>query len=268
MKKNKYSGAGNKFVIINDSENNASDKTVIVNEEVKNNPEIDGVIFIEASDIADFKMNYFNKDGTGNALCGNGLRCTAKFIHDEKLSGKNDLTIEAVGEIFHINKLDEKKYSVSFPPPKIINPEIPLTINTTGWWLRVNISYVDVGSPHAVIFLKEVNSPHFADIEKLEVDILGKLFRYHKDLMPEGANVNFVSINEDGSLNIRSYERGVEAETLACGTGSLSSALAAYIKYGIKPPINLHTRSGDILTVEFENDLTNLRLTGPAEKYG
>lgn len=265
--KKKYSGAGNKFIIINDS-GNISDKIAVVKEEVKIDPEIDGVIFIEASDVADFKMNYYNKDGTGNALCGNGLRCTAKFIHDEKLSGKDELTIESVGETFHVKRLDEKTYSASFPPPKIINPEIPLTINTTGWWLRVNVSYTDVGSPHVVIFLKEVNSPHFADIEKLEVDILGKLFRYHKDLMPEGANVNFVEVCKDGLLKIRSYERGVEGETLACGTGCLSAALAAYLKYDIEPPVRLLTKSGDILEVNFEykNGFEKITLTGPAER--
>ncbi|KAA0210165.1 diaminopimelate epimerase [Ignavibacteria bacterium CHB1] len=268
MEDKKYSGAGNKFVMLNNLDGQFSDYEKVVKEKVELHKEIDGVIFLESSRKADYKMNYYNKDGTGNALCGNGLRCTAGFIFDEGLSGNHSLLIEAVNEVYRVNRLNNGIYSVGFPPPKVFNPDVPLTVNTSGWWISINISYVDVGSPHAVIFNNEVNSSHFKDIDNMDVDMIGRVIRNHKDLLPEGANVNFIEIQEE-FLKIRSYERGVEGETLACGTGALSGAFSAFAKYGIEPPIKLLTRSGDILEVNFnfDNGFKNIELSGPAKRY-
>lgn len=269
----KYSGAGNKFAILNDIGQVIHNKPSVIQEIVENNNELDGVIFVERSGIADFKMNYFNKDGSGNALCGNGLRCTMKFINDNSLSDKNEISLEAVGKIFYCRKNDDGRISVTFPAPVKVRLNFELKVHFTDWWQSLNCYYVDVGSPHIVVFIDEIEKPKISNLNDLPVNEWGRNIRMHKDLMPEGANVNFVKVNEEkNELEIRSFERGVEAETLACGTGAISSAIVYYFVRKKTNPVNLLTRSEEYLTVElrfnFKNDeISEVVLTGNAEKY-
>ena len=274
MEYQKYSGAGNDFLILNnlkDSIVDYSQMTIDLVSRERNN--FDGVIFVEESDIADFKMNYYNRDGSGNALCGNGLRCTVQFIKDNLLSDKKDMSIEAVGKIFSAHIPSENIVTIGFPPPQKIKLKFKLKVQFAEWWQLVNCSYIDIGSPHGIIFIDDIEKPLIKDINDIPMDEWGRNVRMHKDFAPEGVNAQFVQILsvENSEIALRSYERGVEGETLACGTGAISSAIVAHAIKDIKPPIKVHTRSKNILTVNFnvvENHIRNLNLTGPAERMG
>lgn len=236
------------------------------------NHDADGVIFVEKSNTSDFKMNYFNKDGTGDALCGNGLRCTVKFINDNLISEKKDLKIEAVNKIYYCKTSDDDQISVLFPPPTIIKSNFKLKVHFQDWWELLNCSYVECGSPHIVVFIDEIQKPRISSLDEININEWGRNIRMHKDLLPDGANVNFVKVlsKERGEIEIRSYERGVEGETLACGTGALSSALIFYLIVNEANPVQVLTRSKEYLTIEFnigEENLLGITMTGNACRY-
>lgn len=270
FKVKKYSGAGNRFLMIN----NLEGKINVSSELVKNliaekGPEMDGIIFIEASSIADYKMNYYNKDGTGNALCGNGLRCTARFLKDEGITCNDIVLIEGVSKLFDCRFSDDGEIIVGFPPPGKMKFNFKLKVHFAEWWQLIGASYVDVGSPHVVIFIDDIEKPIVTNLEEIPIEEWGKYVRMHKDFLPDGVNANFVKVinAEKGELQIRSFERGVEGETLACGTGSLSSAISAYAVKGVKTPVRLLTRSGEYLTVTFsvvDGTIRELKLKGNA----
>jgi diaminopimelate epimerase len=269
----KYSGAGNKFVILDNLGNSITDHTKKVLELMSEsgNEEMDGVIFLEASSLGDFRMNYFNKDGTGNALCGNGLRCTIRYINDNNFSDKKNLIIEAVSNTYECNILEDGEISVAFPPPEKIRTQFNLKVHFVEWWQSLNVSFVDVGSPHIIVFIDEIEKPEIKSLEEVEIMEWGRNIRMHKDLMPEGANVNFVNVvsKEKGEIAIRSYERGVERETLACGTGAISSAIVSNLTREVMQPVKVLTKSGNYLTVGFDvvdNEIKNLTLAGGAER--
>lgn len=267
----KYSGAGNKFIMLDNTEMVLTEYEKIVSEltSKEENKDTDGVIFVEKSDTADFKMNYFNKDGTGNALCGNGLRCTFKYISDNNLSDKVKMKIEAISNIYDCENSGGGIISVTFPPPEKIKTNFKLKVHFQEWWELLNCSFVNCGSPHIVVFIDEIEKPKVNSLDEINIFDWGRNIRMHKDLMPEGANVNFVKVTdqETGELEIRSYERGVEGETLACGTGAISSALIFYILRKQTKPVKLLTRSGEFLRVDFgieNNKLSEVILSGNA----
>ncbi|MBL7127498.1 MAG: diaminopimelate epimerase [Ignavibacteria bacterium] len=269
----KYSGAGNKFIILNNLDESYTDRRSKVLELMNEdgNDEMDGVIFIEKSSIGDFHMNYFNRDGSGNALCANGLRCTARYISDNNLSDSDNLIIEAVSNKYECKILDNGQISVAFPPPLRIKTKFKLKVHFVEWWQLLTASYVDVGSPHIVVFIDDIEKPVVKNLSDVKIMEWGQNIRMHKDLMPEGANVNFVYVvsKEKGEIEIRSYERGVERETLACGTGAMSSAIISVALRGLKSPIKVLTKFGSYLTVDFnivDNKVQNLSLAGGAER--
>ena len=271
MEFQKYSGAGNTFLMINNLDGKIINHNDITLEliSMKGNELFDGVIFLEDSDIADFHMNYFNKDGSGNALCGNGLRCTVKYILDNKISDKKIMAIEAVSKIYKTEIISDNLISVGFPPPDKIKMKFKLKVHFLDWWQLLTCSYIDVGSPHIVVFIDDIEKPEVKSIDVIPIDDWGRNIRMHKDLMPEGANVNFVQIipPENGEISIRSYERGVEGETQACGTGALSAAIISYAQRQVKTPVKIKTKSGEYLIVDFkvvDNKIINLSLSGNA----
>ncbi|MDQ3193891.1 MAG: diaminopimelate epimerase [Bacteroidota bacterium] len=266
----RYSGAGNKFAIVNNLNGKFKIYEEPVAEIISAEKEMDGVIFVECSEAADFKMNYFNRDGSGDALCGNGLRCTMKFINENSISDKDELNIEAVGGIYKCENMNNGQISVTFPPPAKIKTNFKLKVHFQEWWELLNCSYVDCGSPHIIVFIDEIEKPQTENLHQVRINEWGRNIRMHKDLMPEGANVNFVKVISNGELEIRSYERGVEGETLACGTGAISSALIYFILREQSKPVRVLTRSGQNLSVDFnieEKKLLSVKLTGNAEKY-
>ena len=268
MKIIKYSGAGNKFLMVNNLEGNINVNGELVRHMIsEHGQEMDGVIFAEQSSIADYKMNYYNKDGTGDALCGNGLRCTAMFLKDEGITAGDIVLLEGVGKIYDCRFTEDGEVSVGFPPPEKMKFKFKLKVHFGEWWQLVDASYVDVGSPHCVIFIEDIEKPEVMSLNDVPVDEWGKYVRMHKDFLPEGVHAHFVGVKGKNELEIRSFERGVEGETLACGTGSISSAICAYAVKGCEMPVRLLTKSGDYLTVDFqieENKIRGLKLKGPA----
>jgi diaminopimelate epimerase len=270
----RYSGAGNTFIIVNNLDNNISDREETTLELIKipGNDIFDGVIFIEDSSIADYHMNYYNRDGTGNALCGNGLRCTARYLEDNGITYRPNILIEAVSKIFSCTYTTGNRICVAFPPPKEIRLNFSLKVQFAEWWQSIPVSYVDVGSPHIMVFTDDIKEPIIKSLDEIPIDEWGRNLRMHKDLQPEGANVNFIKVISEnpGVIEIRSFERGVERETLACGTGAISSAIISNLLREIKPPIEVRTKSGETLTVSFikkANEIQHITLTGNAVRF-
>ena len=265
------SGAGNDFILIDKNINPGfvPDQNIIkIICNRRYGVGADGVIAVSNSSSYDFEMEYFNADGSTGSLCGNGARCAVKFAD---LSGRvKHETAEFLsnGVAYSGKVLNDKEIRIFFNPPQRL--KYNFKINASGQ--LINSNFVDTGSPHVVIkiedILKNPANPKifYNDLNNFPVYDLGREIRYHKDFAPEGTNVNFVRL-KDGKIHIRTYERGVEDETLACGTGSTAAALVGSSLFNIKPPIFLITRGGDELVVDFkiENQkFKDLSLTGPA----
>ena len=267
----KMSGAGNDFVIIDKAENselNPDSEFVQALCHRRNGIGADGVIVIDDKPGYDFVMEYYNADGSTGTLCGNGARCSIMFAEKSlRLKDKKALFlsggIEYSGEV-----INDEIVKFNLNQPKELKPGFEIK---TGC-LLIKSSFVDTGSPHAVIRIEDIfnseGNPEFpeSDIDKLPVFELGKELRYCSTFAPKGSNINFISI-KDGKVYIRTYERGVEDETLACGTGSVASAIISFLNYGVEPPVTLVTRSGKELLVDFSaegNVIQNVSLTGPA----
>jgi diaminopimelate epimerase len=267
----KYTGAGNNFIMINNLDlkiNNFENITKELCSKVENK-EIDGVIFVETTIKADLKMNYFNRDGSSGSLCGNGLRCTVKYALDNNLIKKENLTVEAVDKIYKCEVIDEKNIRVEMPDPSAVNPSFKLKVNFGEWWEELECAYVDCGSPHIVVFIDDIKKPIVKELSKVNVNEWGRNIRMHRDLMPEGANVNFVKIAGENEIHTRTFERGVERETLSSGTGSISSAIVSYIKREVNTPIKVLPRYGEYITIDFTDTggkIKNLSITGGANK--
>ena len=190
----------------------------------------DGLLVLEKSKIADVRMRIFNPDGSEAQMCGNGARCVA-FYFKSKISrqksrdpdissGKNQkskISIETKAGIID-SEVRGFNVKIKLTNPKDIKLNIPLKINNR--ILKVN--FINTGVPHTVIFVE--------GLDKIDVVNLGRIIRYHKKFMPQGTNVDFVEIKDDENIRIRTYERGVEDETLSCGTGAVASAIISNIK--------------------------------------
>lgn len=265
------SGAGNDFVIFDRKINEDLDLSPIFIQSVchrRNGVGADGVIVIDDKPGYNFSMEYFNSDGSTGTLCGNGARCSIMFAEKTfRLKEKKALFLSG-GIEFSGEVLDSEIVKFNLNPPG----DIKLNFEVKAGNCSINCSFANTGSPHAVIRLDDIlkNSeagklPAF-DLENLPVFELGKELRYSPYFTPDGTNVNFIKI-ENNNVFIRTYERGVEDETLACGTGSVASAIVSFLNFGIEPPVSLITRSGKELLVDFStdgNEIKNVSLTGPA----
>lgn len=253
----KYSGCGNDFILIDNRNNLFPSHHVSLISRLCRRPDgigADGVILIETSHIADVKMRIFNSDGKEAEMCGNGLRCIMKFLHELGIT-KSKLDIETMERKLHIESFGDQ-VKASMGSPKDIKQNISLMIQNK----EVIVHYLDTGVPHAIHFVE--------NIEDAPVVELGSKIRFHSFFQPKGANANFVQITGPTSLTIRTYERGVEAETLACGTGATAAALMAHLDKGLVSPIEVKTKSGQNLTISFSVDekkqFTNVMQSGPA----
>jgi diaminopimelate epimerase len=261
----KMSGAGNDFIVI-DKKKNAGLK--LEKEMIpklcnrRNGIGADGLITIDDSNTNDFVMNYYNADGSTGSLCANGARCAILFVSESgRLVGKSanflSNNIEYKGEI--ISNSEIKFY---LNPPKKIKYNFKIKAGSR----FINAHYADTGSPHVVIDIQE-SEGFLPSLEKVPVESLGREIRYLPEFAPDGTNVNFINV-EENLIHIRTYERGVEAETLACGTGSVAAALISYVTHKILPPIELLTKGNEKLFVNFDvenSKVKNLSLTGPAK---
>jgi len=213
----------------------------------------DGLILIEDSDQADFKWQFFNGDGSVAEMCGNGARCAARFAYMQGIAPAR-MRLETLAGIIEAS-VSDINVAIRMTKPRDLQLQRSITVDDA----PVSLHSVDTGVPHAVVFVD--------DIDGMDVCDLGSRIRHHKAFMPAGTNVNFVR-QQDGALKVRTYERGVEDETLACGTGAVASALVAAMLKQAESPVEIITSGGDRLTITFdlEDGLSaeNVFLKGPA----
>jgi diaminopimelate epimerase len=229
----------------------------------------DGVLVLGDDDNYVFNVHYFNADGSTGSLCANGARCAIRYGKESGRIGLEKAEFIVNDCKYSGQVLDERliKFNLNQPTDYKNNFKIKAANQL------ITASYMNTGSPHVVIKIDDVlrnpanPNSFYNNLVDFPVIDLGKEIRNHKDFAPAGTNVNFISIEND-FVKIRSYERGVENETLACGTGSAAAALISFLDYNLKPPIKLLVKSGEILIVDFklvDRDVNELSLTGPAE---
>lgn len=200
----------------------------------------DGLILIERSLRADFKWHYYNPDGEEVEMCGNGSRCAARFAYLNRISLER-LSFETMAGIIKA-EVKGGRVKVELTRPKGLRLGLKIPIDGKEY----EGNFLNTGVPHVVYFID--------DIDNIDVIGIGRKTRYHDIFKPSGTNANFVKIVDPHSLSIRTYERGVEDETLACGTGSVASALIAGSLGKVKSPVSLKTKGGKTLKVYFKWD--------------
>lgn len=215
----------------------------------------DGMIFLEESAAADFRMRIFNADGSEAEMCGNGIRCLARFIQEAGFAADRFL-IETMHHKIPVACLGQA-VKVQMPDAVEMNCFIPLSVDG----VDLTVHYLDTGVPHAVLFVD--------NLEDEGLMPLAAKIRFHPCFSPKGVNVDFATIAPSGEINIRTYERGVEAETLSCGTGAAAVGVLGAIVGGYGSPVAICPRSGERLLLAFTKQgrqVTHLEMTGPAAK--
>ena len=254
----KMNGAGNDFVLID----NRDRKLSLLPEQIvglcnrQKAIGADGLILLENSSNgkADFAWKFYNSDGSEAEMCGNGARCFARFVR--QLTGKEDrIAFETLSGIIHAEFVDHL-VKVSLTTPSHLR--LGMDILWEGESRKVH--FINTGVPHAVYFVDQLAS--------VPVQKWGASLRYHDRFGPKGTNVNFVQVLNAHSIRVRTYERGVEGETLACGTGVTATALIASRVFDWPSPVTVTTQGGDQLQVGFTwtgENFKDVTLTGPAE---
>ncbi|KUO60862.1 hypothetical protein APF79_05120 [bacterium BRH_c32] len=268
----KLSGSGNDFILFDDKLNptlSLTEETIKKLTDRHNGIGCDGVLVVNRnSDEADFAVTYYNADGSTGSLCANGSRCIIKYAKEENLFEGNEVNFILNGNNYSGEVLANGllRFILNSPSRAKLNFKIKANAQL------ITASYVDTGSPHVVIDIKDVlRDPKdlrsfYTDINDFPVYELGREIRFHNDFKPEGVNVNFIDTTEE-VVKIRSYERGVENETLSCGTGSVAAAIIAVLNYDYKSPVKLLVRNEDLLEVDFkleDGHFNDVSLTGPA----
>jgi diaminopimelate epimerase len=237
----KMSGSGNNFLVID-----GRDPSLIRNPShfarqvcrPKVSVGADGVLLLEGSGMADFLMRIFNADGSEAEMCGNGARCIARFAYLKGIA-QEKMTIETVAGLVQAEVKGRRvKIRMGEPKDLVLNQRIRIEGE------EVLLHRLNTGVPHAVLSVQK--------LEEASVVDLGRKIRFHESFRPAGTNVNFIAVNDSHHIQIRTYERGVEDETLACGTGSVASALITAALGQVESPVHLHTRGGEVITVYFE----------------
>ena len=258
----KMVGAGNDFILI--SAQPKMDYTKFTKAVCARNTGIgaDGVLIFDKSKTSDFQMRIINADGSEAEMCGNGARCMAAYIVSKHAAANRLFSMETLaGQI--VAEADGEIARVRLSNPKEYKAGIVLKINKQ----TLHASHIDTGVPHAVIFVE--------GLSEVDVHSLGRLIRNHDQFKPRGTNANFVEQTREDLVTVRTYERGVEDETLACGTGSVAAAIVAYLHVHPKTK-NVHeafmrvlTKSGEILEVTFDIkngvEISNVWLKGTAK---
>jgi|SRR3989339_1969177 len=251
----KLSGSGNDFIFIDNMDGalQVGDlasfaKTLC---ERKVSVGADGLIVLEPSATVDFRWRFFNADGSEAEMCGNGGRCAARFAFFKGIAGER-MSFETIAGIIdaEVNR-DVAKIHLTSPHSLVIDDQIKAGGS------NIAVHSINTGVPHVVHFIE--------NIEQFDVFNIGREIRRHGHYLPAGANANFVFVVDDHTLRVRTYERGVEDETLACGTGCVASALIAARKGFVQSPVAVHVKSGEILKIYFKqtsNDFTEVYLEG------
>lgn len=252
----KMHGAGNDFVMVDDrKEQFPVDRKEWMASLGKRRTGIgcDGFILVQNSATADFKMRFFNPDGGEVEMCGNGARCVARFARDIGAAG-DSMEFETVAGAIQA-EVFKREVCLHLTQPKDWRIDEMLEVDGE----EIRYSMVNTGVPHVVV---EVD-----DLAEVDLVGMGSAIRYHEEFQPAGTNANFITVTGPDSLSLRTYERGVEGETLACGTGITACALVAGKSGKVNPPVKVKSAFGDILTVNYtptEKGATDVTLTGSA----
>ena len=237
----KMSGSGNDFILIDNRDQSLTipDLPEFVRTICRNKVSVgaDGVFIIENSDRADFRWQFFNADGSEADMCGNGGRCAARFAFIKGIAGKRLSFETGAGIIDAEVKGDVVKLRLTDPRDVKINFSIKIENRP------LEVSFINTGVPHIVHFVH--------NLDGFDVFQIGRKIRYHNEFQPEGTNANFMEVIDRHTIRIRTYERGVEDETLACGTGAVASALIASAKGLVEAPVEARVQSGEVLKIYF-----------------
>lgn len=268
MKFTKMQGAGNDYVYVNGLTETVADRSAAAKLVSDRHFGVgaDGLVVIDPSNVADFKMDMYNADGSQGKMCGNAIRCVAKYVYDNKLTDKAEIAIETLSGIKYIQTETENgrvvSASVNMGEP-ILNPaEIPtrfsgesvvnMPMEIGGG--AVYVTCVSMGNPHCVIFCE--------DVQGLDLPAIGPQYENHP-MFPDRINTEFIRVTDKNTLEMRVWERG-SGETLACGTGACAAAVAAVLcgKCERNADIRVNLRGGT-LTINW-TDAGYVRMTGPA----
>ena len=253
----KMSGSGNDFILIDNRSRvlQESKLTAFIAGVCRRrlSAGADGVILIEASETADFRWRFFNSDASPAEMCGNGARCAARFAFLQGICGARLRFETGAGRVEA--QVEGMRVKVKMPDPQDLRLDLRVDLASG----PLAVSSVNTGVPHAVVLTDGV--------EGVDVAGLGREIRFHPQFAPAGTNADFICTESSGGIAIRTYERGVEGETLACGTGAVAGALVAAGKLGLGSPVSVRTAGGERLTVYFENrsgDYRNVHQEGDA----
>ncbi|MEI8292361.1 MAG: diaminopimelate epimerase [bacterium] len=255
----KMNGAGNDFVVLDNRTRSLSLDGAAIARLCDRHRGIgaDGLLAVEPADgQADFRMRYYNSDGGEAEMCGNGARCFARFAARLMPEKTASVSFETQAGLITA-ALEGDLVTLDMGRPQD-HREVQ-SLELEGFAHQVH--FINTGVPHAVIFVP--------DVEKIDVQSLGSALRWHEAFRPKGTNANFAEVVGEDLLVLRTYERGVEGETLACGTGVCATALLHAAQTGAASPIHVKVRGGDTLRVDFEKNtdgtFAGARLTGPAD---
>lgn len=276
MKFTKMHGCGNDYVYVDCTKEVISDiaATAVRVSDRHFGIGSDGLILIKSSEVADFEMDMYNADGSRGKMCGNGIRCVAKYVYDHGLTNKTEITVDTQAGIktLQLTVCDGKvsKVRVDMGEPVLIPQEIPVKASVLGLaddrreaiiaqpFTVANSSYditcVSMGNPHCITFIDE-------DVRSFPLEAIGSLFEKH-ELFPEGVNTEFVNIIDKEHLRMRVWERG-SGETLACGTGACAVAVASYLNGFTGRKVDVELMGGH-LEIVYDAATNHVFMTGPA----
>lgn len=255
----KMAGGGNDFVVVDNRSGAVTNADALARKVCTRRLSVggDGLILIEPSARATFRMRYYNSDGSAADFCANGTRCAARFAFLNVIAPRR-MTIETGAGVVGA-EISEGNVTLSLSSPAQFQARRALRLASGR---EVHGSYIRVGVPHYVVFVDSELWTH-------DIEPLGRELRMHPDLAPEGANVNFVVVRGENEIALRTYERGVEGETLSCGSGIVASVSVSALFHRVQSPVRVLTRSGITLEVRFERDdaagtLREVKLIGDA----
>lgn len=269
----KMHGLGNNYIFFNLLESTLKEAELsslaIAVSDVQFGIGSDGMILICPSEVADFRMRIFNKDGSEGKNCGNGLRCVAKYVYDQELVKSTSFTIETLGGIVNIYVTPDEKnkvdgITVDMGEPKLSKGSLPMkgdselvTINEPFYigGNKYHLTCVSMGNPHAILFVD--------DVDQFPLEEIGPLIE-HSDLFPERVNFGIVSVNNSDEINYRVWERG-SGVTMACGTGACAAVVAAVLNGKVEKDqsVRVHLPGGSLEICWGKNN--HIRKNGPAE---
>lgn len=263
----KMSAAGNNFVLIDETRLNEkiTDCATLAKKVCDRNYGIgaDGLLIYKNHAMLDFEMDYYNADGSTGGMCGNGARCVSAYYFNLYGKGAKSADFMALGHQYSAS-IDENTITIQMKDPTHLLRNLSINIGGD----IINSYFIDTGSPHVVVFMDDLqNTFPGISFDNLDIGRIGGGMRRHEAFKPMGTNVNFAKPVSDSAITVRTYERGVEGETLACGTGAVAAAVVTAIRYDIRPPIGVRTRSGEVLTVNFtvnvtDDSVSDVTLTG------